>query len=96
MLEAVIVSLLVSTSGYSVFTAVQYQYDGGVVRAYNDNQVANALIWQSFKQHPTQGSCTLYEDWSLGGDCSRIGLDPDADVSLDGYPTYTSLLIDYD
>ena len=91
----VVVALLMTVSGYETLNAAIVMEDG-FIRATNDNQVHNALLWQTYTQHPGHGSCILYEDFSLGGDCSREGLDPDGDLILDGYRDYTTLEIDYD
>lgn len=80
---AIILALFTTVTGSQFLHAALVQRDGDIIQAVTDNQVANAVLVQSYYESQA-GSCTIYEDFSVSGSCSSFALDPDADSNLDG------------
>lgn len=93
MYPLIVIMLITNVYGQSTLGAALYMPDGGVAYAWNDNQVYNAMTFQNYLESPELGTCILYEDFSLSGDCASVELDPDMDTNIDGR---ISILIDYD
>lgn len=80
-------ALMIGSSGAQVeqpFAIMNMGTTGAPIVSQNDNELWNAEVWYEYRLDPSRGSCTIYEDFSLAGDCATWERDPDDDAVVNG------------